>query len=851
MGRRTTTQFETRKTRWYLLAIFLALAVAVVGAGYLYYANGKKRVEQDMARQLSGVADLKVNQILNWRKDRVEEAAALFENPFVPSGIERWIKSRPKYGVEPEMPAWIDSLRRHHDYECAFLLDSRAIVCLAACDTKQTVGSHARELVLESVHRKRVVVSDLERGEGPDRMHLDLFVPVLIRKDRPVAVFLLRLDPHEFLYPLIQTWPVPSRTGEILLIRREGDDVVYLNEPRYRRAPSLRVPLREAGLPAAMAARGVQRVVKGADYRGIPVMAALRAVPNSPWSVVAKIDMTEVHAPVRERAWTAIIVGGIVIVAAGLSMVFLYCHQRIRFALKQSQSELETEAKLSRMRRQNELILTSAGDGIFGLDPEGNHTFVNPAAARMLGYEVEELIGKHSHSICHHSRADGSPYPEEECPVYGAYRDGTVRHAADEHFWKKDGTGFPVEYTSTPIIENGKPIGAVVTFRDITERKRIEDERFKAGKLESIGILAGGIAHDFNNILVAILGNITLARLSTKPENKASTLLLEAEKASLKAKDLTQQLLALAKGGAPVKKVVRIADTIRSEAVFTTRGSNVQCHFRIAEDLWPVDVDEGQIRQVICNLVLNAVQAMPEGGTIDVRAENVIIQAGDLLPLKPGDYVKIYVNDRGIGIREEHLSRVFDPYFTTKQKGSGLGLTICHSIIKNHYGHIGVESEIGVGTNIYFYLPANPKEVPTSEELSEGILSGKGRILLMDDDNMVREVAGRLLEHIGYEGVCAEDGAEAIDLYNKAGESGRPFDAVILDLTVPGGMGGKEAAKRLMEMDPAAKVIVSSGYSSDPAVSDFRSFGFKGAIQKPYELKELAEILHRTIQEEK
>ncbi|RKY87781.1 hypothetical protein DRQ09_03920, partial [candidate division KSB1 bacterium] len=393
--------------------------------------------------------------------------------------------------------------------------------------------------------------------------------------------------------------------------------------------------------------------------------------------------------------------------------------------------------------------------------------------------------------------------------------------------------------------KNGFAIQGIL--RDITERKKIEEELLKAKKLESLGILAGGIAHDFNNILTAILGNISLAKLYVSSNEKVHKLLSKAEKASIRAQDLTKQLLTFSKGGAPIKKTANIVELIKDSASFALRGSNVKCNFSIPQNLWTADIDEGQISQVIYNLVINANQAMPNGGTINIKVENTILNNEYPLPLKEGKYIKISVEDNGIGIPEEHLQKIFDPYFTTKEKGSGLGLATCYSIIKRHGGLITVESKPGIGTIFYIYLPASQKEVSEKKSVEKKPLKGNGRILIMDDDEIVRNVIGSMLKHIGYDIEFAKDGNEAIELYKNAKNSGVPFNAVIMDLTIPGGMGGKEAIKKLIKIDPDVKAIVSSGYSNDPIMSSFKEYGFCGVITKPFKIEELNNILNEII----
>ena len=379
--------------------------------------------------------------------------------------------------------------------------------------------------------------------------------------------------------------------------------------------------------------------------------------------------------------------------------------------------------------------------------------------------------------------------------------------------------------------------------RDITSRKRMENELLKVEKLESLGILAGGIAHDFNNILSAILGNVSLAKLLVQPEEKLYTYINNAETACARARDLTQQLLTFAKGGAPVKKTSSIAQLLNETAGFALRGSNVRCEFQIAEDLWTAEVDEGQISQVIHNLVINADQAMPEGGALKVRAENILVNGQQNIPLPEGKYIAVAVSDQGIGIPKEYITKIFDPFFTTKQKGSGLGLASCYSILVNHGGYITAASEPGAGSTFTFYLPASAEKIEHKEVAGEVNSDGKGRILVMDDEDIIRDMAQELLSGLGYEVELAGDGAEALNRYQEARASGAPVDAVIMDLTIPGGMGGEEAIQKLLAVDPEARAIVSSGYSNNPIMADYKKYGFSGVLAKPYKIAELSAVL--------
>ncbi len=411
--------------------------------------------------------------------------------------------------------------------------------------------------------------------------------------------------------------------------------------------------------------------------------------------------------------------------------------------------------------------------------------------------------------------------------------------------------GKPIELLMSCEIpsQHSEFTNLLVSIFDITERKKMEHELLKMHKLESLGVLAGGIAHDFNNVMTGVLGYITLAKIMAGSRNKVIENLSSAEKACLRTKELTQQLITFSKGGTPVKKNIFITELIKDSVTFSLSGSKAKPVFNIPDDLWPTEVDEGQISQVINNLILNAEQSMPEGGIIEVGCENIVIGEGNAISLNKGRYVKMTVSDQGCGIAREYLDRIFDPFFTTKQQGSGLGLSTVYSIIKRHDGYIAAESELGKGTTFYVYLPASENGAVKREE-EENPIAGTGRILLVDDEEIVRDVGQQMLKRLGYEVEIAEDGLKAIEFYKIAKDSGRPFDVVILDLTIPGGMGGKEAIRNLLMIDPDVKAIVSSGYSVTPVISEYKEFGFKGYITKPYKLVEIGKAVNRVIRNE-
>lgn len=513
--------------------------------------------------------------------------------------------------------------------------------------------------------------------------------------------------------------------------------------------------------------------------------------------------------------------------AVAMTGIFRDVSERVRSeqALRESESRYRT-------------LFENATDMIQVVRPDGRLLLVNQAWMNTLGYHQADIdAGLSIFNLI-------SPDCQEHCQ-------DTFRKALsveevqyiDTTFLAKDGTRISIEGNATCRFQDGKPVVTQCIFRDVTEKKKMEAELFRAKNLESVGVLAGGIAHDFNNLLTSILGNISLAKVNLNPRDPVYVNLENTEKAALQAVNLTQQLLTFSKGGAPIKKFTDIKELIKDSTGFAMRGANVKSDYQLPDDLWTIEVDKGQLSQVCQNLVINACQAMPDGGTLTISAANQLLSAHDLPPLPAGRYIQLVFQDQGVGISRENLLKIFDPYFTSKETGSGLGLAIAYSIIKKHAGLITVDSEPGRGSTFSIYLPATLQLLPAQEKAPETPALSAVKVLLMDDEEMIREVATSILEHLGCQVVGARDGAEAIALYLKAREEGQPFAVVIMDLTIPGGMGGKEAIGKLRALDPSLKAIVSSGYANDPIMGNFREYGFDGVLAKPYEIGELSKIL--------
>jgi len=533
----------------------------------------------------------------------------------------------------------------------------------------------------------------------------------------------------------------------------------------------------------------------------------------------------------------------------------IFALNRLDLAQKALIAEKEQLNVILQSKMRLDLTLHSIADGIITTNKQGEIILMNKIAEELTRWSQKDAAGKHIEEVFH--LAAEKIEVRHENSVEKIVKTGTsFDFPKNMLLISRAGSKMFIAGNAAPIRDHtGSIIGVVTVFRDITQQRKSEEELLKAGKLESVGILAGGIAHDFNNILTVVIGNVSLAKLYKGSEEKLIKRLTATEEALVQAKALTNQLLTFSTGGAPIKKTMFISSLIKDSVKFALRGSNVKCLFSLSDNLWSVKIDQGQINQVFNNLIINADQAMIEGGTIWVRAENTTIGKleKDLYPsLSKGNYVKISIKDQGVGIPQEHFSKIFDPYFTTKQTGTGLGLAISYSIVKNHKGHLIVESKLGRGTSFHIYLPASmekvsPKRFTPGKEMGKSLLLGQGKILVMDDERMLRDVAGAMLTKLGYKVEFAKDGEEAVKAYAWAKEQNQPFSAVIMDLTIPGGMGGEETIKKIIEIDPNVRAIVSSGYSTDPIMADFRRYGFCGCINKPYSIQELGKTLHDVI----
>ncbi len=503
----------------------------------------------------------------------------------------------------------------------------------------------------------------------------------------------------------------------------------------------------------------------------------------------------------------------------------------------------QAEEALKKSEEKYRDLVENINDVIFEVDEDGGITYISPACEALIGFSPAALIGRPIMDFL---------FPEDRPIALEGVRKTLSGHVQpiEVRVVNQFGALRWVRVSSRPITKKDRGIGLRGILTDLTESKRRDEERMIMDKLESTGILAGGIAHDFNNLLTVILGNLELAKMSPRFSETIAPYLNDAERAATAARSLTRQFITFAKGDAPVKKRISLTGLLKEQAKFTLRGSPLGYECAFPPDLWCTEVDENQIGQVFRNIILNAREAMPDGGMISIGAENWEVGPSSGLPLPEGDYARVTISDRGGGIPEEVLPKIFDPYFSTRQrgdqKGMGLGLTICHSVVRKHGGAITVDSKTGEGTTFHIYLPAFQQGTPAGQTM-EGPLALTRRILVMDDEEMVRHLLGEILDQLGFEAELAEDGEKALASFQQAKDSGRPFDAAILDLIVAGGMGGKETVQELLKIDPSARAVVSSGYSNDPVMMEYERYGFKGAMAKPYRISELRDTLSKVI----
>ncbi len=859
-----------RKPRfpWWLAALLVIVAGAAIGAGYWFYTTQNDGVRRSAEDQLLAVAQLKVSEIATWRMERLGDASSVTGNQLLADELGRWLETRDPAEAEPIL-SWLETYRVNYGYSDALLVDTEGAVLLNLDPDHAVLAPVALEALALAFAEHRSVLTDLHLSSDGDTEHLDAIAPLFMSADGgqgadgvggaatanvPIGAVVLSANAEGFLYPLIESWPTTTESGETLLVRREGDHIVYLNELRYQPDAALKytVPLARTDVPAVQAVLGVSGVVEGLDYRGVEVFAALAAVPDSPWFLVAKMDKSEALAGAGLRSGLTLAVIAILVFAM---LVGVWANWQLR-QKRHFQEAYETEAARRTLLTRFEHLVQQANDAIILGAVDGKILEANERALALYGYTREE--------IAQLSMADLVP-PEESDKLAQRMSDlheGRSLLQEATHL-RKDGSRVPVEVSSALIDEEGS-LYAQAIVRDITERKKNEEERLQferhlqqTQRLESLGVMAGGIAHDFNNILMAVLGHADLALADLPSTSPVRENLHEIVQASRKAAELSRQMLAYSGRGQFAIEAIDLGALINDIVglLRTSFSKKILLNLNLAKNLPPVRGDAGQLSQVIMNLVINGAEAIGDRSGVVTISTGAMECTTEYLEetylredLVEGLYITLEVSDTGCGIAREAQTRLFEPFYTTKFAGRGLGLSAVLGIVRGHKGALKVYSELNKGTTFKILLPAvedggpplglggaNPRESWRST----------GTVLLVDDEETIRALGQRMLERLGFTVLTAADGFDAVELY-RAHRS--EIVIVLLDLTMPR-MNGEEAFRELRRLDPDVRVIISSGYTDTDISPRFAGKGLAGFLQKPYALDSLRERLRDALGE--
>jgi PAS domain S-box-containing protein len=804
--------------------VFLLLALGIVVAGGMIYRHETRRARKATEEHLSSIADLKAAQIAHWRRERIADAESISRNPLNSLRIRPFLESPSPDDRGDDLRDWMESWRKTSGYHDVVLLDRNGRVRLSVGSSPPFIGAYASPNVAEVLRSGRPTLSDIHRQGDWDFAHMDLYAPLLStagegKQMECIGVMMFRIDPDRFLYPQIQSWPVPSTTAETLLVRRDGDNVVYLNELRHRKDTilSLRFPVADSRLPAAAAVKGRQGIMEGVDYRGVPVVAALRHIPDSAWYIVAKVDRDEVFAPLRVRTLVISFATVLLILITGLGFLLWWKRNEAR--------HFRTMYAAEEARRESERIYKE----LFENNPNPMWVYdrdtlrflaVNDVTVSHYGYSREEFLGMTIENI--RPPADVTALRESVRDVPGTIRKvGTWKHL------RKNGGIIDVEITTHDLEFGGRP-ARLVLATDVTERKRAEAERdtlekqlAQAQRMESIGRLAGGVAHDFNNLLVVILGHAEL--LLNRPATADPAVgdsLREIRKAGERAANLTRQLLAFGRKQVLTIRTIDLNRVIAEFEGMLTRliRESIDVTTHLAPDLGSVEADPFQIEQILLNLCINARDAMPDGGRLTIETASVSLDeeyAKSHTGVRPGPYIMLAVSDTGSGMDAETVGKIFDPFYTTKEKGkgTGLGLSMVYGIVKQHSGNIWVYSEPGRGTTFKVYLPR--VDEPAGGEETEPVVPAHASvdpetILVVEDDESVRDLVCRMLSGAGYEVLVARSGHEAVVLAKEA----KAIHLLLTDVIMPE-MSGRVVAERVAAFHPGVKVLYMSGYTDN------------------------------------
>ena len=815
-----------------LLALFVVLATAIGVMAYRFHIEQKDTIERDVRNQLLTIADIKVNDLSVWRRSQLGEGRAILADRMALTVVRRVMAGDASASDRAEVLAWMEGLAKHLRYADVLLLDRQGKPVLSA---GQRFGGeeHLRRITGEMLQADDVVLRDFHRDSPSGPVHLGLNVALRLAPDEaPFGVLTTGIDPETYLYPLLESWPAASTSGETVLVRRDGNEAVFLSRLRGRNDSSVnfRVPMSRWEIAVVQAAEGHEGNIEALDYRGVPVFAAVRRVPDTPWYLVAKIDEDEVHMPVRRRSLMLGLGAVSLILAVGAMIVLWWRRQQFEFYRERYEAEIERRAveeraadALQESESRFRAIFEQAAIGMADSSLDARFTRVNQRFCKIMGYSREELFGLTFREITH-----PDDMAQDERIVAELLSGERSSLTVEKRYLRKDGSvvwaNLMLSLRRSPF---GDPLHFVAVVEDITGQKRAEDERrqlerqlLQAQKMESVGRLAGGVAHDFNNHLAVINGYCAMLLDAMGPDDALREQVDEILLAGNRAAALTQQLLAFSRKQVAAPRVISLNDVVAEAGKMLSRliGDDIEIVAHFDPGLGSVVADPSQMNQVLMNMAINARDAMPGGGRIIIETSNTDLDEGYAAQhagVAAGPYVLLSITDTGAGMTQDVAQHIFEPFFTTKDMGvgTGLGLSTVYGIVKQAGGWIWVYSEPGKGSTFKVYLPragGAPEPLPAPVSAAE-TLRGTETVLVVEDQPEVRRLTLAVLRSCGYRLLEAANGSEALSL--SEGYSG-PIHLLITDVVMPG-MAGRELATRLLALRPSLKTLYTSGYTAN------------------------------------
>ncbi len=840
-----------RGTSKLFMLLFTALGTGLLGAGYYSYRHYERHYREEVERELCAIADLKVDELTQWRKERMGDGLEFFKNASFSDLVRRFFAQPEDADVQRQLQDWIGKVQTYNRYDQVRLLDAQGVVRMAVPNDQRLVSAAVLQRIPEILQAGQVIMQDFYRHENDQRIYLSVLVPIFEAADghRPLGVLSLRIDPEIYLYPFIKRWPTPSRTAETLLVRRDGNEVVFLNELRFQTNTilTLRADLDQETSSAAQAALGREGVMEGRDYRGESVVAALRSIPDSPWHLVARMDIAEVCAPLRIRLWETVILIGALLIGIAACLGHIWRHQRVQFYKERCALAEALRASEFRYRR----LFESAKDGILILDAEtGTIEDMNPFLIELLGCVREASLGKKIWEL-----APFKGIATSAADFAGLQAKEYIRPEALALETAK-GRRIEVDFASHAFLVNQHKV-IQGHFRDITEAKRAAAERAQLEaqnqhlqKAESLGRMAGALAHQFNNKLQAVIGNLELALAGVSSRDPKTTASLNEAMHAARQAAKTSGLMLTYLGQAPHEnKPLDLAALCLQSLPLLRSSQPVVLETDLATPGPVINSNANQIQQVLTNLVTNAWES---GGASRgaVRLSVKTVSARDIPTTHrfPVDwqplaqtYACLAVVDTGCGIAVTDIEKIFDPFFSRKFIGRGLGLPVVLGILRTHNGAITVDSEPGHGSafRVYFPVATSITSPPPASATPDAAFEVGGTVLVVDDDAALRKLAATMLTSLGFTVLTAQDGVEAVEVFQQHQSEIR---CVLTDLTMPR-RNGWETIAALRTLCADLPVIMASGYAVTGMMEGAHPERPQAYLGKPYTLKELRTAL--------